>query len=278
MEFNLLPPSLEDAQAKKDKSTPAQNFETLYRTCFSLVYPNEQPDSLYRHKDAERRLNDIADEVGCSVRLYMLTAMIARRELAPESRFFANYLFAKNSAALVRDYGSLAKEAYGSFDYESLGMVTGGDQLTKDGKRLLDSEVLAGQWILGYKIRKPGSVLQIFYAENEIRLHPVWLCLEPSYVDYHNQLDGISQEIHHHRMEVRRIRRWLNKRRHVAVAYHEKRSKLFKQAVEEVLDSRGFQLDDFESAPIIHDAVKFWSRLALAIQHLGCLRTAGLID
>lgn len=269
-----MPPSLEETQTRVEN-----NFEKLYQTCYTLVYPNVQPDSLYRHKNAEQRLNDIADEAGCSVRFFMLTAMLARRELAPESRFFANYLLGKNAAVLVKDYGSLAKKRFGSFDYESLGMLTeGGDQLTQDGRRILDSEVLAGRWILGYKIRKAGSVLQVFYNENEIRLNPVWLCLEPSYIDFHNQLEGISQEISYHRMEVRRIRRWLGKKRHVAVAYYEQRSKLFKSAVEDVLDYHGYKLDDFESAPVVHDAVKFWSRLALAIQHLGCLRTAGLLD
>jgi hypothetical protein len=274
VEFNLVPESLEEIQIKTSGSV-----EKLYQTLFVLVYPDEKPDSLFKHKDAENRLNQIADDLGCSLRLYVLCCLLARRSLSPDARFYSNYLFAKNSGDLVKEYASMAREKYGAFDYESLGKLTeGGDELTKDNQRIRDSEVLAGRWVVGYKIRKAGSPLDVFYSENEIRLDPVWLSLEPTYIDYHNRFEGISATVHNHRMEVRRIRRWMQKRRPLAVSYFERRSQLFSDSVAEVLEFYGYTLNDFESPPIVYDAMKFWSRLALAIQHVGCLRMVGMID
>lgn len=273
VEFNLLPSSLEETQIKGQ-----DNVEKLYQTLYTLVYPGQQPDSLYKHKDAEHRLRAISDEVGCSPRLYILCCLLARRTLCPDARFFANYLFAKNSSKLVEEFKDMAKEKYGSFDYESLSQLTGGDELTRASARIRNSEVLAGRWILGYKIKRAGSPIDAFYSENEIRLDPIWLALEPSYIDFHNKFDGISESIRNHRMETRRVWRWLRKNRHVAVNYYEHRSRLFKDSVAEVLGFYGYALDDFESPPLVHDAMKFWGRLALAIQHVGCLRLAGFLD
>jgi hypothetical protein len=274
VEFNLLPPSLEETQIKG-----ADNFENLYKSLYAVVYKDQVPDSLWKHKDAEQRLKDIADEAGCSVRLFILCCMLARKTLSPNVKFFANFLFAKNSIGLVYEFSTMARERYGAFDYESLGAVTdGGDQLTQDNPKITDSELLAGLWVVGYKLLKAGAPFRQFYGENELKLDPIWLALEPSYVDYHNELEGISQAVSEHRMEVRRVRRWLSKNKHVAVMYYERRSQNFKRVVEKVLQRHGYALDSFESAPLVHDAMKFWTRLALAIQHFGCLRMAGLLD
>jgi hypothetical protein len=162
VEFNLLPPSLDESQTRM-----ADDVEKLYKTCYALVYPKETPDGLFRLKDANQRLQDISDELGLSVRMYILTCMTARKALAPDARFFANFLVAKNSDRIVRDYISLATERFGAFDHESLSKVTGvSDKLTADSKRIRDSEVLAGRWVVGYKIRKSGSPLDVFYTEN----------------------------------------------------------------------------------------------------------------
>ena len=274
VEFNLTPESLDEIQVRDEG-----NIEHVYQTAYHLVYPGQQPDSLYRHKNVDHRLREISDEAGCSLRLYIICCMLARRTLAQDAKFYSNYLFARNSAKLVEEFGDMAREQYGAFDYEALGKLTqGGDKLTRDSQRLRDSEVLAGRWLVGYKVRRAGSPLPVFYAENELKLDPVWLSLEPSYVEFHNQLEGISDAISDHRMEVRRVRRWLGKHRHVAVSYFEQRSRLFSESVAEVLHTYGFSLDDFEGPTVIHDAMQFWGRLALAIQHVSCLRLAGVID
>lgn len=272
VEFDFTPSEL--SQYTVDDHSDA---EDLYKLCYRLVYPDVDPDSLHRHPQAGRVLAQSAEEAGCSVRLYVMCCMLARKQLAPDSRFFASYLFAKGASRLVSDYKSLAQQRYGSFDYDSLANLTEKDRLSAARERMLDSEVLAGHWILGYKIKSGGSPVEQFFVENEIKLDAAWLCVEPSYFEYHDTHKDVTKAVRDHRFNVHRINTWLRKKRDVGAAYFELRNKSFKTAVEDVLQRHGHVPDDFEAPPLITNSVKFWSRLALAIQHKQCLISAGVL-
>jgi hypothetical protein len=272
VEFDFVPADLSRFAVEE-----TENVEALYKLCFRLVFGDEQPDSLRRFQDAEQKLILAAETARCSMKLFIMCVMLARKQLAPGTRFYASYLFAKGADVLVKDYRDLARDKYGTFDSQSLATLTGGDELTRAKQRILDSEVLAGMWILGHKLRFSGSPTEKFYAENELKLDPAWLCLEPTYYQWHDDHPPISEAIKKHRAEVHRTNGWFRKRKDVATAYFELRSKIFPQAIVEVLDRQGFRPDDFEAPELITDAVRFWSRLGLAVQHISCLDAAGVL-
>lgn len=272
IEFDFVP-----ADLSKFAVQESDDADALYKLCFRLVFGDEQPDSLRRFQDAEHKLILAAETARCSMKLFIMCVMLARKQLAPGTRFYASYLFAKGAPVLVNDYRSMAREKYGTFDSESLATLTGGDELTRAKSKILNSEVLAGMWIIGHKLRFSGSPTDKFFAENELKLDASWLCLEPSYYVWHDAHPPVSPAIQKHRAEVHRINGWFRKRKDVATAHFELRSKMFHQALMEVLDKQGYTTDDFEAPEIVTDAVKFWSRLGLAIQHMNCLDTAGVL-
>jgi len=272
IEFDFVP-----ADLSKFSVHESDDVDSLYKLCYRLVFGDEQPDSLRRFQDAEHKLILAAEQARCSIKLFMMCVMLARKQLAPGTRFYASYLFAKGAATLVNDFRSLARDKYGTFDSESLATLTGGDEVTRAKARILNSEVLAGMWIVGHKLRFSGSPTEKFYAENELKLDSTWLCLEPSYYEWHDSHPPISPAIIKHRAEIHRTNGWLRKRKDVATAYFELRSKMFHQALTEVLDRHGFRPDDFEAPEIVTDAVRFWSRIGLAVQHVSCLHAAGVL-
>lgn len=272
VEFDFVPSDL-----SKFSVNETEDVEALYKLCFRLVFGDEQPDSLRRIQDAEHKLILAAEQARCSMKLFIMCVMLARKQLAPGTRFYSTYLFAKGAHALVNDYRSLARDKYGTFDSESLATITGGDELTRSRRRILDSEILAGTWIVGHKLRFSGSPTERFYAENELKLDAAWLCLEPTYYEWHDAHPPISDAIQKHRANVHRVNGWFRKRKDVATAHFELRSQIFPAAIEEVLSRHGYKLDDFEAPELVTDPVKFWSRLGLAIQHIHCLGTAGVL-
>jgi hypothetical protein len=272
VEFDFVP-----ADLSKFSVQETDDVEALYRLCFRLVFGDEQPDSLRKFQDADHRLMLAAEQARCSTKLFMMCVMLARRQLAPGTRFYASYLFAKGAGGLVNEYRDMARDKYGTFDSQTLGSLTGGDELTKAKVRLMNSEVLAGMWIVGHKLRFSGSPTEMFYAENELKLDPAWLCLEPTYYEWHDRHPPVSAAIQKHRADVHRTNGWLRKRKDVATAYFELRSSMFKRAVDEVLDRQGFRSEDFEAPELVTDAVRFWGRLGLAIQHVNCLQLAGVL-
>jgi hypothetical protein len=272
VEFDFVPADLSRFTVEE-----TEDVEALYKLCYRLVFGDEQPDSLRRFPDAEHRLILAAEQARCSMKLFIMCVMLSRKQLAPGTRFFASYLFAKGAPTLVNDYRTLAREKYGTFDSESLATLTGGDELTRAKTRLLNSEVLAGMWIIGHKMRFSGSPTDKFYAENELKLDSAWLCLEPTYYAWHDAHPPISDAIQKHRANVHRTNGWFRKRKDVATAYFDLRSKMFPRALTEVLDRFGYRLDDFEAPEVVTDAVKFWSRLGLALQHMNCLNVAGVL-
>jgi hypothetical protein len=272
VEFDFVP-----ADLSKFAVQETDDVEALYKLCYRLVFEGEEPDSLRRFKDPEQHLILAAEEARCSMRLFIMCVMLARKQLAPGTRFFATYLLAKGATNLVKDFRDMARDKYGTFDNDTLATLTGGDEVTRARHRMMNSEILAGMWIIGHKLRFSGSPTDKLYADNELKLDPVWLCLEPTYYQWHDDHPPISAAIQKHRSNVHRANGQLRKRKDVATAHFELRSSSFKQVVADVLDKHGYRLEDFEAPEIVTDAVKFWSRLGLAIQHMNCLKVAGVL-
>lgn len=271
VEFKLVPPSLGDISDPED-------VHAIYKSCYGMVFPNHPPDYPGKIQGFSERVKALADEAECSVKMFILCLMVAKKSVDRDGRFFATACVGKNSPRLVEQFRLAVKDRYGVFDTFSLGSFADDKHLAHFKQKLMASEVLMGHWILGFKIANAGDPVKPFFSTQEYRLDPIWLCLEQSYGPYHDSTEALTAEIAKHRSAVHLAYRQMRKNKKMALSYFEVRQSMMKEVVAEVLHRRGYQPDDFECPPVVTDVVKFWSRLALAIQHIDCLRFLGVTD
>jgi hypothetical protein len=263
-------------------------LERIYILCYKTIFRKLPKDRIGRNK--EKLLQMIKDSE-CSVRLYMLTLMIAhvrQKEivagenpaLANERPFTAFKLMAPNALSKLDLYREMCRKEFGTFDLTALDVLTGeSHEESNVDKLLLNSEVMAGKFVVDIKIRSGGpQYVERLFKEKELHLDPHWLAIEPRYENLvfskflDRTLTGTATEMRH-RHSVGMVVTALKKRKDYAIGLHQARERALAKAIPKVLSHFGYLPTDFEidNQPVT-DVLEFWCFVGRAISWHKCLR------
>lgn len=283
--FCFMPPGLASPNVPDDhysRDPSARDIEAVYVRCHKQIFGSKPRGQIGRLR---KKILERAAEAGVSVKLFFLTNMLAWQQARFAQAFVAKVLTAESSVKQVEVFALLCRERYGSFDLASFDLLLRTDTEERDTDRLLlNSEIIAGSWLIAFKLFHEGSMLEKFYEEQELALHPCWLAIEPSYKDI--ILDPNIEKIRRyafaptgdpitqHRWNVLNMLKELKRNNRVIQArmLFRKREQIMPEAVRRVLALRGFQPAHFqiEDIPVV-TPMKFWGRLGQAIQHFECM-------
>jgi len=242
----------------------------LYESCYETVYKTKG-DSLLRVKDAKQRVEQAASDAGCSLRLYILTNMIGYREASPDRKFYANMLFGDRANHRLELYRSVCVQKYGTFDLEAIDTLLGKEKTSDAEKQMLNSEIIAGSFIVGYKIRSSGDPAPMLFNMQELSLSPIWLATDACYVEtiltpHLNEPTGTPM-VQRHRFSVCQTLKELKRSNRRAQYVFKTKERMMPIAVKTVLNQHGFSPSDFEIATeTVDDSFEFWRRIGYAIQ------------
>jgi len=251
----------------------------VFEACHRTVFGRKTIRGVHRLPDFKDQIVSGATKARCPISLYCLTIMLAHKRLNPDREFFPSFLISDTAIQRVGRYRDAAIEEYGAFDLSHLNLLTKSDN-TSLRNNMLHSEIAAGTWIIGWKIRHKGDALTEFYAQNELSLDPLWLATESTYMETvykpHIKTPNGTKEIQRHRFRVSKVLQQLGRgtkgTRHIEHLFLVRRW-IMADAIKSSLRYYGFQPQDFEAEnkPVL-DCMKLWRRIALAIQHWYCLQ------
>lgn len=253
------------------------SLEEVYAFCHSWVFDHRPPGRIGRNR---RLILQRIREAETSVKLFCLSNMLGWKQSHLGEPFHSKVLTGEASVHQVKTFASACRSLYGTFDTTALDQLVGSDVAHKDFEALLlQSEITAGSWIVGYKMFRSGQISRKLYAEKETLLHPYWLAIEPTYYadvlgSYIREKDAnISPLIHKHRWNVCHILGQIKRHPRQAVTLFRTRERIMPEAVRRVLYQRGYHPDNFMAERLaVTDSIIFWARLAVALQQIELLK------
>ena len=254
------------------------NLAELYQTSYETVFGERTHRNVERYPGAKQKLIRAAREVKCSLRLFILTAMMNHQKCHPETEFYPNMLLGDAAIHIVDRWKQACSKRYGTFDCTAIDTLMDAKTAEKDlGKIMLQSEVEAGTYIAGYKKWKSGQPYEALYRVKERALHPYWLAIEPTYFDHvlksHLQKPFGSKEENRFRHDVAQTVAHLKRHKAKAATLFQARQRILPEAVRSVVSHFGHNVKEFEVEPKpFTNSLVFWSRFGLALQHLMCLK------
>lgn len=264
--FELIPPALQ----KKWRLAETQALDATYQATYRLVFGSNPGHTLGRLEPEIRRK---ASQAKVRVNDYILINMVAFQLAWPDREFTPRCLVDNRALYRTALYADACIKKYGSLDVTSLDNLTNQDNAAYDlGNRMLRSECAAGRWIIEWKLTHEGPPYDALFDALETTLDVNWLAIEPRFFPrlqrYFLQLQASPDQ---HELAEKLI--VLKRRPQEAFANFKAREMALPTAISNVLNSFGFTPQDFlrEDRPVT-DALLLWHRLALAIQHLECLR------
>jgi hypothetical protein len=270
--FNLLPKELAEIKWTED-----DEFRQIYDECYRVIFaPRFEPDSLYKRHGLREHVVADAAKLRCPTRLFILTVMWGHREKNPTSRFYCTMLGGDAAARRVLAYRAEVEAQYGTFTEKTLTEYSGDSKDFQSYERiLLDSETVAGNWIVGYKMRRSGPVEKEFYQSNEFSLPDLWLAIEPSYykllLEWNKTRVGTAEQ-NKKRARVAKLTIELRRQSKRAISIFKMREAIMPLAIKKVAADKGFNVRQFRVSNQLQytDTFQFWTRFGLAIQHLWC--------
>jgi hypothetical protein len=283
--FSVVPPEYGLSTLDTADDPELSNIERTYMVCHQTIFGCRPRDSVGKHK---RAVIAKFREAGCSIRLFMLTNMLAyklQREIRAEteegnsSTRYRAVLFTHASAIKrVNAYRDLCRKEFGTFDLKSLDTLTESDYAEADlEKRMLRSEIDAGKFIMGYKIRHSGPAWEALYLSEETMLDPYWLATEDTYEKtiLNPYLAGNkgSKDEARLRYSVTQIVAQMKKKKDWGIAVFQARERIMQKAVVQVLNAYSFDPRDFETdQEVITNPLEFWVFVARAAQQFNCIK------
>lgn len=282
-EFKLVPSKFNiDAENLLDPETP--HVERTYVLCFQTIFRKRPKDTVGRHK---AKVLELVKAAKCSMRLYMLTVMIAWREKQKDivgkskisTGIFTAKMLARNHAfSQLSMYREMCRKEFGTFDLSSISTLVEEEYAESDmERRLYMSELVAAKQFVAMKIHTGGPVWDRLYSAVELQLDPYWLAIEESYEEhvlkpYLEHRHGTKTEARH-RHSVAQVKSQLKKHKQFAIGVFQTRETVIRKAISPVLYTFGYTPEDFEvvNEPFT-SAMEFWVMLARAIQHDQCLK------
>lgn len=271
--FKLFPPKLEEIRQRlEDPDTP--DLEESYRQCHMAVFDKMPSDKIGKRPRALQAVPRIAQELSCSIKVMMTTVMMAHQASSPDRDFHAMALAGPHAIRRVEMYRDACRKKFGFFDISAINTLTDGSHTTLDD-RLLTSEIIFGEFVVGYKMRVGGEPFTEFYRVREQGLDPTWLAIEPTYLDvlmaHINDPSG-SRLIRRHRHAVAQAIQALKANKRQASFTFQAHEKILPKAIETVLGRRGFNPAHLLVKDPITDSGQLWSRLGMTLQHIHLLR------
>jgi hypothetical protein len=272
-QFALVPDTI--PRRTEELNEDYRDVEATYCACYRQVF-GEDPVGyvgLYREK-----VFKLADACQVTVPMFILINMFGHFQAFPETVFTPAMLVDNRAANRVRVYASACRKKFGSLSTQLLDTATNGDLVIYLlDKRMRESEILAGRWLIDYKLYHAGQPYELLFNELENELDPAWLATEQHYKQFIDDwsvrknapLDKETWATRHAALEIYKR---MKKHRHEAISNFHSREKAMPEAVKTVLNERSYAPADFEitSRPVT-DPLNFWSRLGTAIQHMECL-------
>lgn len=296
-EFAFVP---ERYKVPRDKPTLryAQHiYPHIYETVFGHQPRNASSLSHYFPAIERQR-----EEVGCSLKIYMMACMLAHADnqarlidferRAVELPFSPAGLASPHNLNDVLLLKKICIRQFGTFNVESLDKLTEADCAANDlSRRMLDSEIMAGSFIIGWKQNNKGWPWEALFKEHESDLDVDWLAIDPHYNDFNQpkktrkvmREDGeiveeripvkdqpMTKDQRSVRYAVNQRTGILKRRKLMALGVFNTREHVMPIAIRRVLSRWHMEPDDFEiryeaenSRPLM-----IWYWLALAIQHV----------
>lgn len=266
LKFDLIPKKL-----PKSHVAPEDNLDAIYQATYRMVYGSNPGHTLGVW--FTERMRPIARQAKVTLPQYILINMVGYQLAWPDKEFTPGCLVDNRALARVNTYAKACRERYGSLDLTSLDMLTKQDNARFDLRtRMSDTEFTVGCWIINWKLDNEGPPYTPLFDALELELDVNWLAIEPRFKDRLEQYLGkLSATANSH--DIAATVRKLKKHGHEAYANFAARQLAMPEAVERVVSEFGFTPQDFErpNDPVT-DPLLFWHRLALAMQHLECLK------
>jgi hypothetical protein len=261
------------------------HMDSVYVFCYEWVFGgtlngSTRTSHLGCLKEHGAIIRERIREAGTTVKMFLLANMLDWNQTRSESSFHPKFLINEFAGRQVRVLAKACQDKFGTFDVTALDSMMKSDVAAQDFEtHLFNSEVVAGAWIINYKLFHSGNLIARLYAENETALNPYWLAIEPTYRDHilvpHLDNPGLceSRVVKDHRWNVAQILGRLKKQERKAMAVFDTRARVMPAVIQRVLGRRGLRPEHFEieNVPVLN-AIKFWIRLGNAIQHYECLK------
>lgn len=293
IKFDIVPVAFReesfDTDVVADPELP--HLQRLYADCYLSVFKQNPTDNVSRFTE---EIANSANHVGCSVRMYMLSVMVAHTvhektvvehtEKLRAAKFSAKQLTGKLAARRAAEYQDMCHTRFGTFTLSSLAILTDGDDSQTMDAKMLRSEVTAATSFIRLTIFSSAPQEKNMYDSEELQLAPEWLAIERTYLDtvlkpfMAKTLKG-TPVIERHRFSVVQTlghyKRHLRSQRLVWLA----RQRIMPQAVQRVCASFGVQPDDFLHDPVYTidlektptlSPMRFWKTFALTLRHYHC--------
>ncbi len=266
--FDLIPAGL--AKGPVADFDPEADVNMLYQATYRLVYGSNPNHTVGKYA---RSVFSLARKAKVTLPNYILINMVGYQLAWPEKQFVPGCLADGRALARVKTYAKACTDKFGSVDMEGLDAITGQDNAQFSLRvRMLDAEVTAGKWIIEWKLDHEGPPYEAMFDELELELDINWLAIEPRFaprIQRYIQKANATANSH----EIADKLKILRRRRHESYANFVYRQMIMPKAVDQVLEEFGYLASDFErvNKPVT-DTLQFWHRLALAIQHLECLK------
>jgi hypothetical protein len=263
-------------------------LQTLYCNCYATVFDGVVPD---KNDNAERFSAKIlanANAADCSLRMFMLSNMIAHEthekqvikhtEKLRASRFTARSLTSAYAIKRAQMYQQMCRDRFGVFSVKSLAALSDDKETMTDTEQLmLQNEVMAGTWMVRHKIFNSGPSERLMFDTLEFQLSHEWLALESSYTRYVltpmrlGELKSTKVQ-EYRRKEVLDLIGFLKRNPSKGRWYWTTRQAIMAKAVTQVLAKFNLQPCDFMySREPVTDVMSFWRTLGLTVRHYHCL-------
>lgn len=274
-QFNLVPEVLQTSAEIPD---PETNVHTVFHTCHDAVFG--RPCKYNIPSGGRDKILAAAEQAECGLRLFMTAVMIAHQEANPVDPFYPNMLFGQSAIKRVNMYRTHCREKFGHFDLGAFNKLRGHGHMEVDAEfKMLNSEVLFGQMIVGYRLRSDIQPFSYIYQLREIGFDPLWLSIEETYTDvlerHIKNEEPVTGHVATFRHTVFQIKKALKANKPRLVEAFRIRQKIMPQAIQQVLYYHGLTGNDFEieDTPVI-SASRFWLVLGKAVNSYYCWKAA----
>ena len=267
-------------------SQDGHRIEIIYQECYSAVFGGPSSQSVGHRAD---EIIACANTAGVSLRMYIMTIMVAHKENDQRNllSFFPGSLVGAGKIKTVELYAKVCRSKYASFHDsdcdQELELLTGvkvSESLAY--RRMVDSETIVGEFIVGFKTKHQGYPSDILYERRELGLDPLWLATEQTYYDevlakFIPSPFGTEAQ-RRHRYSVLRCVQQMKRRKPYAISVYEARTKAVVSVLPTILSRFGLQATDMEVVDKeVTDSFELWYQIGLCCQHLECLKfTFGL--
>jgi hypothetical protein len=268
--FNLVPTALQSVHDVPTREDTTALFYASHEAVFGKPCAYRIPNA------GVRKIEAAAAEANCGLRLFMTAVMMAHQEANPQNPFFPTMLFGQSAIRRVNMYRTICHEKYGHFDIGAFDLLRGKVGTVDDlATRMLRSEVLFGELVVGYKLRSDTSPFAHIYRLRERGFDPVWLAIEDTYVDvlerHLNSDDPVTGTVATLRHNVAQVQKSLKRNKARLATVLKTREQCMPQAITQVMTYHRLNPADFEIADEpVTVASKFWSVLGTAVGHYYC--------